>query len=544
MAPHPHPMARSSRRGGVEHHARTVVYAIGGTGAKLCEALIYLSAAGLTTKNWTLRLIDQDHSNGNAQRAARAFLSYRKVREKLGAPLGEPAGGLFRSEIGGDGEILPVLPRSNSTLVSAYGVAARPDFERHLPAVLMHALFSAEERDDEMSNGFRARPAVGCAAFLSAEARRHAPAWRAINRDLADAAHEQVDQFLLLGSIFGGTGAAGVPTLARHLRTNAGGVRRPRMGAVLGLRYFSVAQPQNASTYGPVNIARMRAALTYYEHVLGETAEFRSLDDLYLFGLDPELIVPYEPEGGGEHQANPPLVAELVGAMGAVDFMGRPPPGIGGDATVWIAGRRERDAIGWDDIPACSAYGSAGPLQDRRDLLLDFARFAYAYCYAFHGTDKLSKTKDLKDFVSLWRFLGLAQLRRGDYDDVGQDLAAFCRGFLSWLGGLQVRRGASLSIDLGGLDERLQVSEEGGVAPHLDLQPNPQRLEDCDLGQLAAVKRGFERLRIRGTPPGLARIVQRMATVRRTERLHFESFVRALFECSQASASPAGHAGD
>lgn len=519
--------------------ARTVVYAVGGTGAKIAEALIYLCAAGLTSKSWGLRLIDQDKNNGNATRAGGLALDYRQLRADLQRARLDRRVGIFTAELDASAQILPVLPDSKASLAQAYGILDRPSFATSPDALLMHALFSREERDDRMVNGFKARPAVGCAAFLSDESRRDGSTlWAAVEEDLRAALGGGVDQFLFLGSLFGGTGASGIPTLARHIRqrlTRDGGTAR--IASVLCLRYFDV---DNRREYGPVALARMRAALAFYDQALGERAGVRLLDDLYLVGLDPELTVPAEAEGGGNHQANPPLFPELIAALAAVRSMAPPPDGQASRPAVWIAGRAARPAVTWDDLPTASVAKSAsgeGPLRDGRELLLDFTRFAYAYAYGFHPAERLSRLAALEDFVPLIRFLNLRKIRDGVYDDLGHELSKFCGFFLAWFGAVQNSRDASgLDIALGGLAdlvrERPDRDKSGGS---LELRHEPATLANLESAALRELKEGFEHLKIKGVPPNLARVVLRMGSVRRPRERSFGAFVGALYGCSSAS---------
>ena len=521
---------------------RVVVYAVGGTGAKLAEALIHLTAAGLTDgREWVLRLVDQDQSNGNAQRTGRTFENYRKLASHLHGRLNGRTRPLLRDCIHGDSEILGVLPKTDSSLASAFRVPARPDFERDLSAVLLHALFDAEERNDVMSNGFRARPTVGCAAFLSEQAHREAPVWREIKGDLVEGGDRRVSDFLLLGSIFGGTGAAGVPTLARFLRMATSERRpRPRIGAVLGLRYFDVqrtGREAGGPVYGPVETARVRAALVHYAQVLAEAGGEAPIDDLFLFGLQREAELPYEPHGGGPDQANPALPAELVGALGAAQFIRSATPAAGTEGRVWLSGHADPDAIGWEDLPTGASTEDPAEVKERRDRLLSFARFAYAYCFAFHVAENLSEIPGLAGFVSLWRHLDLKAVKERRHDPAARDLARYCEDFLKWFASLQVRRGGAANVVLGGLDALLRQATDNERAGHDELRVRPGQMEQWTRSELQLVKEAFGGLCVNGGGASLARVVQRMATRPRAPEPGLPAFVQTLFECAQVPGS-------
>jgi hypothetical protein len=522
---------------------RIVVYAVGGTGAKLAEALIHLTAAGLTDgRHWELRLVDQDQSNGNAQRTGRTFDDYRKLARQLHGRLNGTTGLLLRDCIDGDPEILGVLPKTDSSLASAFQVPARPDFERDLSAVLLHALFDAEERGDVMSNGFRARPTVGCAAFLSEQAHREAPVWQRIRADLAETGDRRVGGFLLLGSIFGGTGAAGVPTLSRYLRMATGERRpRPRIGAVLGLRYFDVQRTGREAgggpVYGPVETARMRAALVHYAQVLAEAGGEAPIDDLFLFGLQREAELLYEPHGGGPDQANPALLAELVGALGATQFIRGATPAVDTEGRIWLSGHADPDAIGWEDLPTGTSIEDPAAVRDRRDRLLSFARFAYAYRFAFHVSENLSEIPGLAGFVSLWRHLDLEAVTARRHDAAARDLARYCEDFLKWFASLQIRRGGAANVALGGLDALLRPAMGNERAGHDEFRVRPGQIEQWTRNELQLVKVAFGGLCVNRGGASLARIVQRMATRPRAAEPGLPGFVQTLFECAQVPGS-------
>lgn len=517
------------------------VYAVGGTGAKLAEALIHLTAAGLTDgREWVLRLIDQDQSNGNAQRAGRTLDSYRKLARQLHGRLNGKTN-VLSDCIGGDSGILGVLPKTDSSLASAFRVPARPDFERDLSAVLLHALFDGDERSDVMSNGFRARPTVGCAAFLSEQAQLEAPVWHKVRGDLAATGDRRVSGYLLLGSIFGGTGAAGVPTLARFLRSATRDRRPlPRIGAVLGLRYFDVqrfGRESSGVVYGPVETARMRAALVHYSQVLGESASEAPIDDLYLFGQQREAELPYEPQGGGPNQANAPLFAELVGGLGAAHFIRGYNPLTGMEGRVWLSGHANPNVVGWEDLPTGASTDSPAEIRELRDRLLSFARFAYAYRFAFHVTENLSEIPRLSDFVSLRQHLDLDAIRASQYDGPARDLARYCEDFLLWFACLQVRRGAAAHVNLGQLDELLRPSLGNGGGGREDFRVQPGRINQWTNKEVQLVKTTFDGLCVDGGGASLARIIQRMATWPRAAEPGFPGFVQALFACAQVSGA-------
>lgn len=61
----------------------SVVFGIGGTGAKCIEAVVHLAASGHTTKVIYPISIDEDSNNGNVRRCINALQTYNEIREQL-----------------------------------------------------------------------------------------------------------------------------------------------------------------------------------------------------------------------------------------------------------------------------------------------------------------------------------------------------------------------------------------------------------------------------------------------------------------------------
>jgi hypothetical protein len=479
-----------------------LVYAIGGTGAKCAEALVNLAATGIIEGDLEFRLIDQDDSNGNGTCVCELLERYRQVRDALrergNLPDQSP---IFAPRIAGGDKILPVLPNTDATLRGAYGIAREARLENDPDALLMHGLFTQEEREDRMVKGFVGRPAIGAAAFLCPQSRNHTELWEILDDDLGRVQKEHVvSHVLFMGSMFGGTGAAGLPTLARHFRNEASRTAT-KLGAVLCLRYFDVS---GQSRYRPAEPAQMRAALSFYHQEMASGLGEPLLDSLYLVGLHPEIIVPAEPNGGGRGQANPPLLPEIIAALGAAHFFAdtertRSRP-------VWLCGQADRTVFGWDDLPVA---GLKRQKRDPRDLLIDFARFCVAYRYAAHCAHKLSDLRNLRDLPMFYRFLNIDALEQGQYDEQGSQLALFCRQYLEWLGSCQffTPNNGLLKLQLFDPDALAKLvvrhDPEDGTPVKAKLVQEPVDVGSGDSAAIDRVKRGYIALQRKGSRRGL-----------------------------------------
>lgn len=125
---------------------------------------------------------------------------------------------------------------------------------RHaLDGLLARTLFTRAEARPEYSEGFRGHPDLGVLFFADLlgaledmRAQGQPDELNAmVDRMRADLDRGETVQVLLTGSIFGGTGASGIPAVSRYLRHRfAGDTDRFVMGAVLMLPYYRVPPPR------------------------------------------------------------------------------------------------------------------------------------------------------------------------------------------------------------------------------------------------------------------------------------------------------------
>src|ERR1700686_2737540 len=211
------------------------VIGIGGTGAKCVEALIHLCAAGLMPdirnkqgqvvgkEDLYLAFVDADGSNGNLERARITLTQYEGCKSnKLGStdlfktPLlvvkGEDKSHDTWSPFTGEGSTQPQL----GTFFDYEAVSTSPNQEHRRIAHLFDVLYSGEERTTTLERGFRGHPSIGAAVLSSTLKFSGNEPWETFkNRIRQDVAAAGGAKIILIGSIFGGTGAAGLPTIAR-----------------------------------------------------------------------------------------------------------------------------------------------------------------------------------------------------------------------------------------------------------------------------------------------------------------------------------------
>ncbi|WP_176952681.1 tubulin-like doman-containing protein [Belnapia rosea] len=250
--------------------------------------------------------------------------------------------------------------KSSATLAASIGYTGLPPTETAMADIL----FSEAERRLTLDEGFRQRPALGAALTLTGVTPNSA-VWRDLLQALQSAGHGEEVRVFLIASIFGGTGASGLPTVARLLRheiRERGLESRVKLGAALMLPYFAFPAPPPGE--GPsirpdstTFLIQARGALEYYQQLFRLEPVF---DSVYLLGSDPLIQLPGYSDGGAL-QANPPLLPELLAGLAAVDFLALRAPA---DGRTLAVGTSDGDVVGWDDLP----YSDGGGLKLRAEV--------------------------------------------------------------------------------------------------------------------------------------------------------------------------------
>ena len=365
-----------------------ILIGVGGTGAKLVEASIHAAVAGLTTSELAIGFVDQDNSNGNVKRAEQLLANVHDARalwrdHGRAHDLGQQSS-LFRTNIH------PLAPKENlwvphaqssTTLANIFGRESMAADDRHVFDLLFAAGTSAgdTEQDLALDEGYRGRPPIGSAA-MTARIEGDVEFWRQLMEAIKRGQAGSEVRLMLVGSVFGGTGAAGFPTLTRLIRRRLreGQARNVKIGGLLMLPYFGFAAPaeEQGST---ANVARAeelimqaRGALKYYDVLFRQEHVF---DELYLVGWDRMFELGYH-SAGAKDQANPPLAPELVGAMAVSRFF-EPSHTVADESAnpVFVSARADGDKLQWSDLPSPIDSQPDAP----HDALGGMLRFAVAW---------------------------------------------------------------------------------------------------------------------------------------------------------------------
>jgi hypothetical protein len=137
------------------------------------------------------------------------------------------------------------------------------------------------------------------------------------------------DRIFIISSIFGGTGAAGFPTILKNIRnaisTNGivgkGFLQDAKIGAISVMPYFNLKSETVNGETSPIQkshfIAKTRAALSYYrDNITGNN----SINALYYIA-DDATGKAYQNDPGHNGQKNDAHFVEMASALAIIDFL-------------------------------------------------------------------------------------------------------------------------------------------------------------------------------------------------------------------------------
>jgi len=372
---------------------------VGGTGAKCLEALTHLHACGLlsdadgTPARLGVFLVEPDQQSALLARAQTAISRYAAMQRAIG----RAADRFARGELRDYGTWSPLSTASGA--ISLDQVFPKAVLRTQAPGVaaLFDCLFPPEEQSADLEVGFRGRPPIGSAVMsrVSLEKEAQGGQWQQMLSDIQTAAGSgELPVIHLFGSVFGGTGASGVPTLGQLLKNwlKGQGLSSVQVQASLLLPYFDfegVADDDTGVHAESRNFQLNTDAALQYLSSSGEAC----FDRVFLIGSD--IKARYGFSIGGVSQSNAAHLVELLAALGLRH------PVQAGSGYAHVLSRAQPQQIGWEDLPDDEVVGEA---------LARAARFAVAW------RNNISREIDAAQKVSMRSFLAGAPWARHFFD--------------------------------------------------------------------------------------------------------------------------------
>lgn len=301
------------------------VFAIGGSGERVMNSLIMLLSAGVDVGASTIQpvIIDNDVKSKALADCLNLIEYYNAAPAHDNTKIGINT--LYQLS-GMNNNLLPsffktkveqpiILNKSGELIKNLDTVIGNiPDGVNDDIKEEKNLLFTKDDLDMPLSVGYVGRPNIG-SVVLNSEALA-TEGFRTIINNLSNA-----DGVVVVGSLFGGTGAAGFPLLVNTINTLRN-ENRPLLGGVAVLPYFDTSKQQNIDQ--PIDIrkydvdsgsfdVKTRAALMYYD------AHMNDMDYRYYVG-DGSHKDMYEHCVGGSNQNNRANRVELFAALSVIDF--------------------------------------------------------------------------------------------------------------------------------------------------------------------------------------------------------------------------------
>lgn len=315
---------------------RTFIFAIGGTGARFLRSLTMLLASGCKDTKVADEIvpiiIDYDATNGDTERTQTLLETYQRINEAIYTKGDKVKENFFCTPVvklkelfGGEGfdsktRFEVAIQHENEKDTFAHHIQLETLGEgNHTLATrhLLEILYDNSPKESKTTElnldlhvGFKGCPNIGCVVTKSLENSVELQKFfHAVNPQAGD-------KILIVGSIFGGTGASGIPMLLDLIR------ERPNLstctvGVIAVTPYFKVAPDKDSAINSDSFTAKTKAALDAYS--LGRSVN-KQADAIYYVG-DSYLPGAFENSEGGATQKNKAHVVELVAAMEAIHFM-------------------------------------------------------------------------------------------------------------------------------------------------------------------------------------------------------------------------------
>jgi len=389
------------------------VISIGGSGSRSVESLIHLCAAGLGPKDLRIIFIDPDKSNGNLTKAQDVLVEYMNTRKMLlqnGVKLNE--GDFYFTDFG---EITDnhwgIFGKDNNTLEKFINFATLTDTEKEF----VKTLYSEEELQTPLDEGFRGHPSIG--ALVMSLVDFDQDPWKNFWNSVNSLNSERSTKVFIFGSIFGGTGAAGLPTIAKIIKDKTEitandetemSKRRWKvdLGGNLLLPYFTFDPPKQGAKGMFVTVSDFplaaKAALKFYS-----TLDDTYFDDIYLLGEITENSLG-KFSTGTQSQQNKSHYLELLAAFSSLDFFHFEKPSTDTKRRVFLSARKNDDSIRWEDIPYSREANTRFHYQKAFNGIEAFTTFMYV------------KEKYFNDFI-LQQLSGSGKFKEAWYKNIFDD---------------------------------------------------------------------------------------------------------------------------
>ena len=423
--------------------------AIGGSGAKVMESLTHLCAAGLLPKDEKLYVmaVDPDTGNGNLSRSSTA-LHCLEVFQKFNVGKNTP---LLKTPV----ELAsPFVWNPTEQGKCLDDVMAYQAYKGTEIGSLYEVLYTKKERATLLDEGFRGHPSIGAAVIakkiVSDEGKDEEEPWkRFVSLVNLDAKTGSVARIFLAGSVFGGTGAAGMPTIAKLLQQKFSDLYtegKVLLGGALILPYFSFT-PSKEDRRKSGLFASSENFLTNTQAALKYYAAKNKEENIYhaMYFIGDNILSPVDKFSvGAATQENDAHIVDLYGALAAIDFYMSETKHLKKCSYITHA---EDNKIQWSDIPNAADIDSndkASPV-NIKERFAQFARFIFSYLHLVKPVLKDLASGKIKDYPYPW-FIDYLKGVDVDTQEV-KNFEDYAECFVRWIKQLEKQKREITLID-------------------------------------------------------------------------------------------------
>ena len=272
--------------------------------------MVHLAASGNAPEVFYPIIIDQDRNNGNVKRCLNTIKAYQKLAELAG----KSRGWFFRSTLVVQEKLLPLVPQElNENYRAAIGYPSMAPSEQ----LVVESLFSTAQLDEHLDSGYKKRAHMG--SILMRKMFEQQELKEARLGELTSVV-EKVKNIsdalvIIIGSLFGGTGASGLVNAGEYFRKN---LPNATVVGVFLTPYFLVGKGEENDK--DANLVRsdsdMQAVKTFLQMYKPRIEE--AFHDVFIIGSEIKRLAGEFPTEkaryGGINQENPSHVFELFAA--------------------------------------------------------------------------------------------------------------------------------------------------------------------------------------------------------------------------------------
>lgn len=400
------------------------IVAVGGTGSRVLRSVVHLAAAGVFEdvkglQNINVMVVDSDSLNGDKINTNDTLSDYSVLSQS----------NVFR----------PVIKQYAWNPIDVMNKAIDAPQLMNVAAMsdkiedLYGFLYTSEERSKVLKGGFYSHTSIG--SFY-------------MNQDITDGKGIYInewknffennniqpeDKIIIIGSVFGGTGASGLPTLARKIKT-APKTQNCDIAGILVGPYFAAPTPSEGSIIETDNFPiKSKIAIDFYDKQKMSDV-FKTM---YFIGEDSDKLMMTTHSTDGQTQKNKANVVELYSATAIVDFLNNTAvPTDTENKCVKLAWRGTETS---DDVFGYGYLNNAGNVRVY-EKMAQFFSFSVLY------------TKLLYSIINDYNDRARLKVNYKISDSDNEKMRDYCRKYIEWIRELitmkDIKIGGSINIDL------------------------------------------------------------------------------------------------